>query len=72
MKPNACTGQQGAEDARTMAADITLLVQCSADDAQVCSTGVIGAPLPMDVIQSGLVKAYSQLSPMPSQTLPNP
>lgn len=49
---NACTGVQGEADAQRMA-ELT----GAADLTQVCSTGVIGAPLPMDAIDAGVPEA---------------
>ncbi len=51
---NACTGAQGEADARRMAAMVAGAVGCVPRDVQVCSTGVIGAPLPMEKIESGM------------------
>lgn len=49
---NACTGPQGEADAQRMA-ELT----GDADLTQVCSTGVIGAPLPMAAIDAGIPEA---------------
>jgi glutamate N-acetyltransferase/amino-acid N-acetyltransferase len=49
---NACTGPQGEADAQRMA-DLT----GAAALTQVCSTGVIGAPLPMKALESGIPAA---------------
>lgn len=54
---NACTGAQGAADARRMA-ELT----GAAALTQVCSTGVIGAPLPMAALESGIPKALTAAS----------
>ena len=58
---NACTGAQGEADARRMAALVAGVVGCVPRDVQVCSTGVIGAPLPMDKIESGLTPLMDAL-----------
>jgi len=44
---NAATGPRGVEDNAAMAAAVADQLGCAADDVLVCSTGVIGVPLPM-------------------------
>ncbi|MGQ0550147.1 MAG: bifunctional glutamate N-acetyltransferase/amino-acid acetyltransferase ArgJ [Armatimonadota bacterium] len=51
---NACTGKRGETDARTMAAVAAKALGVSDDLVLVASTGVIGRPLPMDVITAGM------------------
>ncbi len=60
---NACTGAQGFRDALQMckaAGDA-----CDLDPAQVlvCSTGVIGRPMPMERVVAGVREAAAALSP---------
>lgn len=62
---NACTGDQGLEDARQMTAAVAEQLQCAAEDVLVCSTGIIGVPLPMPVIQAGIPKAVEGLAGTP-------
>jgi glutamate N-acetyltransferase/amino-acid N-acetyltransferase len=45
---NACTGTVGERDATAMAAAVAEAIGCAASDVIVCSTGVIGMPLPLD------------------------
>ena len=61
---NAYTGDQGLVDAKQMA-QITalalnkekkLLPKLEAENVLVCSTGVIGVPLPMDIVEKGIAK----------------
>jgi glutamate N-acetyltransferase/amino-acid N-acetyltransferase len=54
---NACTGPQGFRDALRMAA--TAADQCDADPSEVlvCSTGVIGRPMPMERVLAGVRSA---------------
>jgi glutamate N-acetyltransferase/amino-acid N-acetyltransferase len=59
---NACTGQQGLDNAEAMAALTAQALGCSAQDVLVLSTGVIGAQLPMDKIQNGAQLAAAALS----------
>jgi glutamate N-acetyltransferase/amino-acid N-acetyltransferase len=59
---NACTGDLGMADARTMAAETATLVGCPAEQVLVASTGVIGVNLPMDKLKSGIPQAFAALS----------
>ena len=47
---NACTGSRGMKDARDMAAAAARQAGVSQDLTYVCSTGVIGTPMPMQRI----------------------
>lgn len=51
---NACTGEEGYEDAKNMAAYAGRALGVDEDKVLVASTGVIGFTLPMDVIKSGI------------------
>jgi glutamate N-acetyltransferase / amino-acid N-acetyltransferase len=51
---NACTGDQGLADANEMARLAAHTLGISADLVLAASTGIIGVPLPMDVIRAGL------------------
>ena len=51
---NVATGAQGIADAEEMTRLAAGLVGCAAEDVAVCSTGVIGRPLPMERIREGL------------------
>lgn len=59
---NACTALQGEQDTRTMAALAAKALGCTEEEVLVCSTGVIGVPLPMDRIESGIKSCASVLS----------
>ncbi|NUQ61191.1 MAG: bifunctional glutamate N-acetyltransferase/amino-acid acetyltransferase ArgJ [Pirellulales bacterium] len=59
---NACTGQRGLEDARTMARLAAEAVGAEADQALVLSTGIIGVYLPLDLIAKGIEAAAALLS----------
>ena len=59
---NACTGEQGLQDARRMTLVAAEAVGCRPEQMLVCSTGVIGRPLPMDKIEPGIRSAASQLA----------
>lgn len=59
---NACTGEGGMKDARTMAELAAKEVGCAAGDVFVASTGVIGVPLDMAKISKGIKEAGAALS----------
>ncbi|MFJ7984124.1 bifunctional glutamate N-acetyltransferase/amino-acid acetyltransferase ArgJ [Streptomyces sp. NPDC096351] len=59
---NACTGQTGSEDARTMAEETARAVGVTPEAVAVCSTGLIGVPLPMDRITAGIARAADRLA----------
>jgi glutamate N-acetyltransferase / amino-acid N-acetyltransferase len=59
---NACTGKRGEADAKTMAALTASFLNISSDSVLVASTGVIGVPLPMHCIESGIKNACENLS----------
>lgn len=60
---NACTGEQGLEDARATAALTARQLGLQTEEVLVASTGVIGAYLPMDKVAAGVEAAASRLSP---------
>ena len=62
---NACTGEQGMADARTMARLAAEAVGASPGEVLVSSTGIIGRPLPMDRIPAGIAQAAGQLDRTP-------
>jgi glutamate N-acetyltransferase/amino-acid N-acetyltransferase len=51
---NACTGQRGMEDAREIAALAASRLGVDEKTVYVCSTGVIGVPLPMKKLRNGV------------------
>ncbi len=54
---NAATGRPGFEDAAEMQAGAARATGVPEDQVAVCSTGVIGVPLPMDRITPGIATA---------------
>ena len=58
---NAATGEQGLLDAAAMRAAAATIAGLSPEQVAVASTGVIGVPLPIDAIQSGILAAGSRL-----------
>ncbi|MGW4056019.1 bifunctional glutamate N-acetyltransferase/amino-acid acetyltransferase ArgJ [Streptomyces sp. NPDC004779] len=61
---NACTGEAGAHDTRTMAERTADAVGVGPDEVAVCSTGLIGVRLPMDRVEAGIATAADALSPL--------
>ena len=59
---NACTGEQGLQDAARMAAIAALALGIEEKQVAVASTGVIGHTLPMDVLEAGIPQAVAALS----------
>jgi glutamate N-acetyltransferase/amino-acid N-acetyltransferase len=59
---NACTGPQGFADTHTTAEHVGALLNVSAGEVIVCSTGLIGELLPMDRILKGLDSIASVLT----------
>ncbi|MCQ2396492.1 MAG: bifunctional glutamate N-acetyltransferase/amino-acid acetyltransferase ArgJ [Lentisphaeria bacterium] len=59
---NACTGVQGAQDAKVMASYAAEKLGIAAEEVLVSSTGVIGKMLPMDIIRHGIDLAVESLS----------
>lgn len=58
---NACTGSQGLKDTEQTAAVFAELAGCKAENVLVCSTGVIGVNLPMDIITQGVKDTFAKL-----------
>lgn len=51
---NACTGAQGFRDALRMCATAAEVLHLEPSEVVVCSTGVIGRPLPLDRVTAGI------------------
>ncbi|MDD3926134.1 MAG: bifunctional ornithine acetyltransferase/N-acetylglutamate synthase, partial [bacterium] len=60
---NVCTGAQGLKDAEEMGDLAARGLKLSPELVAVASTGIIGVPLPMDKVRSGIKKALKALSP---------
>jgi glutamate N-acetyltransferase / amino-acid N-acetyltransferase len=63
---NACTGEQGIKDASVMAEAAASALGLSASEVLVSSTGVIGVPLPMDRVLSGIRTAAAAAERSPA------
>jgi glutamate N-acetyltransferase / amino-acid N-acetyltransferase len=59
---NACTGPEGFQDTHATAEKVAAVLDISAVDVAVCSTGLIGERLPMDLVLSGVDKAAAGLA----------
>jgi glutamate N-acetyltransferase/amino-acid N-acetyltransferase len=59
---NACTGAQGLADAQATAEMVAEALGAPITEVCVCSTGVIGVPLPMDRIANGVSDCLVALS----------
>ena len=58
---NACTGARGFEDARAMALAAADALGCMPEEVLVASTGVIGQPVPMELVLPGIAEAAEAL-----------
>lgn len=58
---NACVGEKGLTDARTIASLVASQINCSPDQVLIGSTGVIGQPLNMQAIRGGIEEAVRHL-----------
>ncbi|MGW2032070.1 MULTISPECIES: bifunctional glutamate N-acetyltransferase/amino-acid acetyltransferase ArgJ [Streptomyces] len=59
---NACTGPQGFQDTHATAEKTAEVLGRGAIEVAVCSTGLIGVPLPMDKVLGGVETAAASLS----------
>ncbi len=60
---NACNGSSGMADAEEMAGQVAQGLGIAPSQVLVASTGVIGRPMPMDSVRSGIQQALSELGP---------
>lgn len=59
---NCLTGEQGERDAQRMAELLAKRLDCPPQQVVVASTGVIGVPLPMHAVESGVAQAFERLA----------
>ena len=59
---NCLTGEQGMRDAQRMAELVAKRLGCIPTQVVVASTGVIGVPLPMTAVESGIAQAFERLT----------
>ncbi|WP_018503057.1 bifunctional glutamate N-acetyltransferase/amino-acid acetyltransferase ArgJ [Parafrankia discariae] len=60
---NACTGPAGFADTHATAEHVGAALGIGAGEVAVCSTGLIGVRLPMDLLLPGVTQAVGALSP---------
>lgn len=58
---NACTGRQGLRDAEAMAREVARAIKRPAGQVFVASTGVIGRPMNMALVRTGIHRAVDRL-----------
>ncbi|WP_031468919.1 bifunctional glutamate N-acetyltransferase/amino-acid acetyltransferase ArgJ [Sciscionella sediminilitoris] len=58
---NACTGPRGFQDTHASAEKLAGLLGVGAIEIAVCSTGLIGEPLPMSAVEAGIDTAAAAL-----------
>lgn len=58
---NACNGEQGDADNRTLAEWVSRRLNIAPDSVLTASTGIIGHPMPMAKLQSGIEEAVQAL-----------
>ncbi len=59
---NVATGAQGRHDAEEMASEVAAGLGADAVEVLVCSTGVIGVPLPMNAVRTGITACLASLA----------
>jgi len=60
---NACTGERGLADSLIATAALAERLGLAPEAVLICSTGVIGVPIPMDTLVAGLDPLVAALSP---------
>jgi glutamate N-acetyltransferase/amino-acid N-acetyltransferase len=60
---NACTGAPGRADAERTCALVAEQLGCEPREVLVCSTGLIGIPLPMHAVEDGIAPLAAALGP---------
>ncbi len=60
---NACTGERGLADSLLATAALAERLGVTPEEVLVCSTGVIGVPIPMEILLAGLEPLVAALNP---------
>ena len=60
---NACTGKKGLADGRRLSRLVASSLKMNPENVLLASTGVIGKPLPISLIEANLPRLLSSLSP---------
>ncbi|GAH57301.1 unnamed protein product [marine sediment metagenome] len=58
---NACTGEVGIKHTELMATELASCLEVNKNQVLVASTGIIGVPLPIDIIITGIKNTYKKL-----------
>jgi glutamate N-acetyltransferase/amino-acid N-acetyltransferase len=58
---NACTGEDGDKNTELIASELASCLGVNKNQIVVASTGVIGVPLPIDIVIAGINNTYSKL-----------
>ncbi|MGH3938399.1 MAG: bifunctional glutamate N-acetyltransferase/amino-acid acetyltransferase ArgJ [Pseudonocardiaceae bacterium] len=66
---NACTGPGGFQDTHATAERVAKALDCGAIEVAVCSTGLIGERLPLDILLAGVDTAVAALADTPEAGL---
>ena len=59
---NACTGERGLADSLTATAALAAGLGLAPEQVLICSTGVIGVPIPMDTLLAGFEPLVAALA----------
>jgi glutamate N-acetyltransferase / amino-acid N-acetyltransferase len=59
---NACTGERGLSDSLAATAALARRLELGEQEVLICSTGVIGVPIPIDILEAGLDPLVAALS----------
>jgi glutamate N-acetyltransferase/amino-acid N-acetyltransferase len=62
---NACTGAQGLADAQRMTTLVAQELGCQSEQVLVASTGIIGRPLPMPLLEAAIPRAVQSATATP-------
>ena len=60
---NACTGERGLADSLRATAALAGRLDLEPEEVLICSTGVIGLPIPIDTLEAGLDPLVAALGP---------
>jgi glutamate N-acetyltransferase/amino-acid N-acetyltransferase len=60
---NACTGERGLVDSLAATGALAERLGLAAEEVLICSTGVIGVPIPMEILLAGLDPLVAALNP---------
>lgn len=66
---NAATGKQGYQTAEAICERVAKELGCSVEEVLICSTGIIGTPLPKDKVIDAVPKLVNSMGPTPQHGL---